>query len=59
MPSEETNLVQFNQEDDEALSIVYAGLKFLIKKVDVCKNNIENLSATKKKSTFFADIQYV
>ena len=48
MPSEETVILEFNQYQkfDKTPSIIYADLESLIKKLDVCKNNLEKSSAT-------------
>ena len=48
MPFEYTKLLGFNQcqKSDKVLSITYADLDFLIKKVDECKNNPEKSSTT-------------
>ena len=49
MPSEDTKILGFNQyqKSDKPLFFIYANLKCVIKKIDGCKNNIENSSATK------------
>ena len=49
MPSEETKILELNQyqKPDKAPFIIYADLECLIEKTDGCKNNPENLSATK------------
>ena len=48
MPSEETVILEFNQYQkfDKTPSIIYADLESLIKKLNVCKNNLEKSSAT-------------
>ena len=48
MPSEDTIILEFNQykKSDKALFIIYADLGCLMEKIDGCKNNHENLSAT-------------
>ena len=49
IPSEGTKILEFNQhqKSDKALFIIYEDLECLIKKIDGCKNNLEN-SFTKK-----------
>ena len=49
MPSEDTKILEFNQYQkfDKAPFIIYADLECLIEKIDGCKNNPENSSATK------------
>ena len=49
MPSEETKILEFNQyyKSDNAPFIIYADLKCVIEKIDGCKNNHEDLYATK------------
>ena len=49
MTSEDTKILEFNQyqKSDKAPFITYADLECLIKKIDGCKNNPENLFATK------------
>ena len=49
MPSEETKILEFNQyyKSDNAPFIIYADLKCVIEKIDGCKNNHEDLCATK------------
>ena len=44
MPFEDTNTLKFNQyqKSDIASFVIYADLKFIIGKVDACKNNPEN-----------------
>ena len=41
MPSEDTNILEFNQyqRSDKAPFIIYANLKCIIEKIDECKNN--------------------
>ena len=48
MPSEHTKILEFNQNKKsyEAAFIIYSDLKILLEKIDGCKNNLENLSAT-------------
>ena len=48
MPSEETNILEFNQyrKPDKIPSIVYVDLGSLIKKVDGCKTKPEKSSTT-------------
>ena len=48
MPSEKTRILEFNQyqKSDKAPFIIYADLEYIIEKIDGCKNNPENLSAT-------------
>ena len=49
MPSEDTNILEFNQyqKSDKAPFIIYADLECLIEKIDRCKNNPENSFTTK------------
>ena len=49
MSSEVTKILEFNQyqKPDKTPFIIYADLECLIKKIDGCKNNPENLSTTK------------
>ena len=49
MPFEDTKRLQFNQyqKSDKALFLIYANLECLIKKMNGCKNNPKNASATK------------
>ena len=49
MPSKDTKILEFNQyqKSDKAPFIIYADLESLIEKIEGCKNNPENLSATK------------
>ena len=49
MPSEDTQIFEFNQYQkfDKTPYIIYADLKYLIKKVGGCKNNPEKLSTRK------------
>ena len=49
IPSEGNKILEFNQyrKSQKTLSIIYADLESLIKKVDGCKNNPEKLSTIK------------
>ena len=49
MPSEDTKILEFNQyqKSDKASSIIYVELECIIEKINGCKNNSENSSATK------------
>ena len=49
MPSEGTNILEFNQhqKSDKAPFIMYVDLKYIIEKIDGCKNNPENSSTAK------------
>ena len=49
MPSEDNKILEFNQYQkfDRAPVIIYADLKYLIDKIDECRNNYENSSTTK------------
>ena len=49
MPFDVTKILELNQyqKSGEALFIIYADLECIIKKIDGCKNNPENLSTTK------------
>ena len=46
---ESHKILEFNeyQKSDKALFITYADLRWLIEKIDGCKNNPKNLSTTK------------
>ena len=47
--SVDIKILEFNQyqKSDKAPFIIYADLQCIIQKVDGCKNNLENSSATK------------
>ena len=49
MPSEDTRILEFNQYRTSQMvpSIIYADFESLITKVDGCKNNLVESSATK------------
>ena len=49
VPSADTKILEFNQyqKSDKASFIIYADLESLLEKTDGCKNNPENLFATK------------
>ena len=49
MPSENTNILEFNQyqKSDKSPFIIYADLKCILEKIDGYKNNPENSSTTK------------
>ena len=49
MRSEDTKILQFDQYQkfDKAPFVNYSDLERIIKKIDECKNNSENLSTTK------------
>ena len=49
MLSEDTKILEFNQyhKSDKAPFIIYAYLECIIKKINGCKNNPENLTTTK------------
>ena len=49
MPSQETKLLEFNQyqKSDKASFLIHADLECIIEKIDWCKNNAKNSSATK------------
>ena len=49
MPSDSAKILEFNQyqKSDKGPSIIYADLKYIIEKIDGCKNNPENSSTTK------------
>ena len=49
MPSEDTKILEFNQyqKSDKAPFTIYADLECIIEKIDGCKNNAGNSSATK------------
>ena len=45
MPSENTKMLEFNQyqKSDKAPFIIYADLKYILKKTDGCRNNPKSL----------------
>ena len=49
MPFEDTTILEFNQyqKSDKAPFIICADFKYIIEKIDVCKNNHEKLCSTK------------
>ena len=49
MPFKDTKILEFNQnqKSDKAPLVIYPDLEFIIQKVDGCKSNPENSSATK------------
>ena len=49
MPFEDNEILEFHQfkKSNQVAFIIYADLECIIQKVDVCKNNPENLSAPK------------
>ena len=49
MPSEDTKVLELNQhlKSDGSPFIIYADLECILEKLDGCKNNSQNLSATK------------
>ena len=49
MPPEDTKILEFNQyqKSDKAPIIFYADVQCVIKKIDRCKNNLENSFTTK------------
>ena len=49
MPSEDTKTLEFNQyqKSNKGPFIIYADLECIIEKIDGCKNNPKNSSATK------------
>ena len=64
MHSEDTKILIFNQyqKSDKAPFIIYASLKCIIKMIDGCKNDPENLSTTKVSEIFhqvFQCLQYL
>ena len=64
MHSEDTKTLIFNQyqKSDKAPFIIYANLKCIIKMIDGCKNDPENLSTTKVSEIFhqvFQCLQYL
>ena len=60
MPSEKSNILEFNQcmNSDKMPYIIYAEIDSLIKKIDGCANNLENLQQQKLGSLLLVDIQY-
>ena len=64
MSFEDTKILEFNQyqKSDKAPFIIYADLECVIEKTDGCKNNPDNLSATKVNehiSSGFSHLQYL
>ena len=55
MPSEDIKILEFNQyrKSDKAPFIIYADLKYLIVKIDVCKTNPESLDKWTYSARFF------
>ena len=51
---EDTKMIEFNQfqKSDRAPFIIYTDLEWIIKKIDGCKNNPENLSTKKQVNIF-------
>ena len=51
MPSEDTKILEFSQyqKSDKAQFIIYAGLEYIIEKIDGCKNNPGNSFTTVSK----------
>ena len=49
MSSEKDNILDFNHylKSDKISYIIYADIKFLLKKTDECANKLENTSTTK------------
>ena len=49
MPSEKDNILEFNQhmKSDKMSYIIYADIESLIRKIDGCANNLENLQQQK------------
>ena len=49
MPSEDTKVLELNKylKSDGPPFIIYADLECILEKLDGCKNNSQNLSATK------------
>ena len=58
MPSEDNKILELNQypKSDKAPFIFYAYLECIIKKIDGCKNNPENLSTSKVAANIFDQI---
>ena len=52
MPFEDTKKLEFNQYQNsgKAPFNIYAGLEYIIEKIDGCKNNPENSSTSSKVS---------
>ena len=59
MPSDSTKILEFNQyqKSDKGPFIIYADLKYIIEKIDGCKNNPENSSTTKEIEHFYQVFQ--
>ena len=57
---EDTKVLGFNQHQkyDKAPFIIYADLKYIIEKIDGCKNNPKNSSTTKVRNIFHQVFQY-
>ena len=49
LPAEKDKILEFNQymKPDKMPCIIYANMEFLIKKIDACANNPENISTIK------------
>ena len=59
MPTEDSKILKFNQyrKSGKIPSITYAGLEYLVKRIDSCKNNSEKSLQQKCVNIFLADIQ--
>ena len=57
MPSEYTKILEFirDQKSDKAPFIIYEDLECIIERIDGCKNNSENSSATKVSEHVLSD----
>ena len=60
MPSEDTKILDFNQyqKSDKAPFIIYADLECIIGKIDGCKDNPQNSSASTVSHQVFQCLQH-
>ena len=61
MSSEDTKILEFNQyqKSFKAPFIIYAYLQWIIEKIDGCKNNPGNLSATKVRKSLHEKLLWI
>ena len=61
MPSDDTKILEFSQyqKSNKAPFVIYADLECIIEKIDGCKSNPENSSATKVSEHIFPCLQYL
>ena len=61
MSSEDTKILEFNQyqKSFKAPFIIYAYLQWIIEKIDGCKNNPGNLSATEVRKSLHEKLLWI